>query len=76
MNDKNDKASSKPIPPGKQGYLLINCFAEGKCYYYGKAAKYLKISEKNPKMLCDDYEGSHFTRAHLPTSMNSPTWVS
>ena len=72
MSDKNDKACSKPIPPGKQGY----CFAEGKLYYYGEAAKYLKISEKKSKMLCDDYEGSHFTRAHLPNSMNSPTWVS
>ena len=49
MSDKNDKASSKPIPPGKQAYWLINCFAEGKLNYYGKAAKYLKISEKKPQ---------------------------
>ena len=34
MSDKNDKASSKPIPPGKQAYWLINCFAEGKLNYY------------------------------------------
>ena len=55
---------------------LIVLLKEIKLNYYGKAAKHLKISETNIRMLCDDYEGSHFTRAHLQTSMNSPTWVS
>ena len=70
MNDKNDKASSKPIPPGKQAYWLINCFAEGKLNYYCKAAKHLKISEKKSEC-CVMTMKDHILQEHIC----KPQWI-
>ena len=64
MNDKNDKASSKPIPPGKKACTWINCFAEGKLNYYGKAAKYLKINKKKLKC-CVMIMKDHILQEHI-----------